>query len=110
MKALIAHKVGMTSTITPDGGVQAVTLLSVEPNTVTQIKSVEHDGYSALQLGSGTTAKIGKAQAGHFKPSKVAPKLAREVRITEIPEELAVGAQLNVDLFEIGDQVHVTAT
>ncbi len=109
MKALIARKVGMTSTINPDGAVEAVTLLTVESNTVTQLKNVERDGYVAVQLGTGSS-KLGKAQAGHFKPSKATPKLTREVRVAEIPEELTVGAQLNVDLFEIGDQVYVTAT
>lgn len=109
MKALIARKVGMTSTINQDGVAQVVTLLGVEPNIVTQVKTLERDGYSAVQLGSGN-AKHGKALAGHFKPSKASPKLTREVRVPEITEELAVGAQLSVDSFTIGDQVHVTAT
>jgi large subunit ribosomal protein L3 len=109
VKALIARKIGMTSTIDGDGVVQAVTLLVAEPNTITQIKNVERDGYAAVQLGSGK-AKLGKAQAGHYKPSKAEPRVAREFRIDEISEELSLGGQLNVDTFEVGDQVHVTAT
>jgi large subunit ribosomal protein L3 len=110
MKALITRKVGMTSTIAEDGVVQAVTLLKSEPNVITQIKNQETDGYTALQLGFETDKKLGKAQAGHFKASKVTPKVAREFRLDEITEEMKLGEQLSADQFEIGDQVHVTAT
>jgi large subunit ribosomal protein L3 len=110
MKALITRKVGMTSTIAEDGVVQAVTLLKSEPNVITQIKNQETDGYTALQLGFETDKKLGKAQAGHFKASKATPKVAREFRLDEITEEMKLGEQLSADQFEIGDQVHVTAT
>ena len=109
MKALIARKIGMISTIDSEGVVRAVTLLVAEPNTITQIKNVGRDGYMAVQLGTGN-AKLGKAQAGHYKPSKAEPRAAREFRIDEITEDLSLGGQLNVDTFEVGDQVHVTAT
>jgi large subunit ribosomal protein L3 len=110
MKALITRKVGMTSTIKEDGAVQAITLLAVEPNVITQLKTEERDGYTAVQVGSGTDKKLAKPQAGHAKASKASPKRLREFRTPEITEELAVGTQLNVDSFEVGDQVHVTAT
>ena len=109
MKALITRKVGMTSAIAEDGVVQAVTILSVEPNVITQLKNNEVDGYTALQVGTGN-AKLGKSQTGHFKPSKATPKVVREFRIDEISEDQKVGDQLNVDTFEVGDQVSVTAT
>lgn len=109
MKALITRKVGMTSATAEDGALQPITLLSVQPNVITQIKNEERDGYTAVQLGT-EKAKLGKAQAGHYKPSKAEPKVAKEFRIDEITEDLKVGEQLNVDTFEVGDQVNVTAT
>ncbi len=110
MKAFITTKVGMTSTITEDGVVQAVTLLSATPNVVTQIKNDDTDGYNAVQVGMGTAKKMGKTLAGHFKLSKSQPKVTREFRITEQPEDLSVGSQLAADVFSVGDNVHVTAT
>lgn len=106
---MITRKVGMTSTINEDGAVVAVTLLSVEPNVVTQVKTDESDGYNAIQLGSGT-AKLGKSQAGHFKPSKASPKIVREFRVDEITEDLQVGNTLTMEAFSIGDKVSVTGT
>ncbi|HUD10088.1 MAG TPA: 50S ribosomal protein L3 [Candidatus Saccharimonadales bacterium] len=109
MKALITRKVGMTSAIAEDGVVQAITLLSADPNVITQLKDQERDGYMAVQVGT-EKAKLGKSQTGHFKASKTTPKVVREFRIDEISEDLKVGEQLNVDTFEVGDQVSVTAT
>lgn len=108
MKALITRKLGMTSTVSEDGSLQAVTLLSVEPNTVTQIKTTDTDGYNALQMGTGM-AKLGKAQAGHFKQAKVTPKIVREIRLKEAPEQdLGIGTSQNTEVFSIGDIVSVT--
>lgn len=108
MKALITRKVGMTSTIDQDGTVQAVTLLSVGEHTVISHKTDEKDGYTAVQVGAETTKKLSKSVAGHVKPTKVMPKLIREFRITEIPEELNVGSKISADVFSIGDTVQVT--
>lgn len=110
MKALITRKVGMTSTIAEDGTVQAITLLATDPNVITQIKTDEVDGYKSVQLGAGQDKKMGKAQAGHYKPSKTQPKVAREFRIDEISEDLAVGSILTAEVFSIGDEVDVTGT
>jgi large subunit ribosomal protein L3 len=110
MKALITRKVGMTSTIGSDGVVQAVTWLSASPCVITQVKTDETDGYTAVQLGTEEAKSMGKAQAGHFKPSKVQPKLVREIRIDEIDESLKVGESFSADLFEPGDVVDVTGT
>jgi large subunit ribosomal protein L3 len=109
MKALITRKVGMTSTIADDGVVQAVTLLSASPNVITQVKTDDTDGYTAIQLGMGEAKKMGKAQAGHFKPSKVQPKVVREIRIEKIDENTTVGESLTADVFNVGDIVNVTA-
>ncbi len=111
MKALITRKLGMASVIREDGVLAAVTLLSAKPNTVTQIKTTEKDGYEAIQLGAEDGKKLGKALLGHLKNSKVQPKLIREFRIIgDAPEGLDVGSQLEVDIFEVGDLVKVTAT
>lgn len=109
MKAIISRKVGMTSIINDDGVVQPVTLLSASPCVITQVKTDEVDGYKAVQLGSGE-AKLGKAQAGHFKASGATPRIVCEVRIDEITEDIKVGEKLSADIFVIGDTVNVTGT
>ncbi len=110
MKALITRKVGMTSIVSEDGMLVPVTLLSASPNVVTQVKTVDTDGYQALQLGFENDKSIGKAQAGHFKKSGATPKVVKEVRIdgeTEAPE---LGAEVKADIFAVGDTVSVTGT
>lgn len=109
MKAMISRKVGMTSIINEDGAVQAVTLLSASPCVITQVKTDEKDGYMAIQLGMGE-AKHGKAQAGHYMPSKVSPKVVREFRIAEPSEDLKVGESISADVFNVGDVIDVTGT
>lgn len=110
MKALITRKVGMTSTIADDGVVTAITLLSASPCVITQVKTSETDGYTAIQLGAETGKNIPKAQQGHFKAAKANPKVVREFRIAEIDESLTVGATFAADVFSIGDVVSVTGT
>ena len=109
MKAMISRKVGMTSIINDDGAVQAVTLLSASPCVITQVKTDETDGYKAIQIGTGE-AKLGKAQAGHYKASGIAPKMACEIRVDEITEEDKVGEKISADVFVVGDSVNVTGT
>lgn len=112
MKALITRKVGMTSTISEDGTVQAVTLLSASPCVVTQVKTADPDGYTAVQVGFEEAKKqnVNKAQAGHFKKAglEVMPKIVREFRVDEITEDLQVGAKINPEVFSVGDVVDVT--
>lgn len=108
MKALITRKVGMTSTINENGVVQAITLLSVQPHTVLHHKTEEKDGYTAVQVGAEETKKLSKSVAGHVKAAKAMPKIIREFRMPEIPEELTVGATINADVFSVGDDVQVT--
>lgn len=111
MKALITRKIGMTSIIKDDGSLKAITLLSATPNTITQIKSQDNDGYQAVQIGFEEikTDKLGKAMAGHLKPSKAAAKIIREFRFEgELDENMKVGEKLSADLFEVGDTVDVT--
>ncbi len=108
MKALITRKLGMTSTINQDGVVQAVTLLSVQDHTVLQHKTEEKDGYTAVQVGTENAKKLSKSVTGHVKNAKVMPKIIREFRMDEIPEELNVGSKISADVFSVGDEVHVT--
>lgn len=108
--SLITRKVGMTSTIAEDGTVQAVTLLAASPNVVTQVKSTEKDGYNALQVGFETANKLNKPMAGHFKKSKAAPKIIREVRIEELTEDMKIGETISADSFNVGDVVDVIGT
>lgn len=110
MKALITRKVGMTSTIAEDGTMTAITLLSASPSVITQVKTAETDGYSAVQVGAETAKQLGKAQAGHFKAAGVLPRIVREFRVPEISEDLSVGTNLTAEVFSIGDVVNVTGT
>jgi large subunit ribosomal protein L3 len=111
VKALIARKVGMTSTISKDGVVEPVTLLLTEPNVVAQIKTTEIDGYNAIQLGSGklNKTKIGKSKAGHLKKSKHQVRYLREFRVKEHDSELKVGDEITVSDFEVGELINVTS-
>jgi len=114
MKALITRKVGMTSTIAEDGVVTAVTLLSASPCVITQVKTDETDGYTAVQIGfeEAKAQNTAKAQQGHFKAAgtKIMPKIVREFRVDEITEDLKVGETINPEVFSVGDVVHVTGT
>jgi large subunit ribosomal protein L3 len=109
VKVLITRKVGMTSTISENGVMSPITLLSVHDNVVTQVKTVDNDGYSAVQLGSETKKKLNKPQVNHFKTSKVTPKIVKEFRVND-DEVLAVGDTISFDNFEVGDVVDVTGT
>jgi large subunit ribosomal protein L3 len=110
MKALITRKVGMTSTIAEDGVVTAITLLSASPCVITQVKTDETDGYTAVQIGTEEDKRMGKAQAGHFKAANIMPKVVREFRIAEIDENIKVGESFSADVFNVGDTVDVTGT
>jgi large subunit ribosomal protein L3 len=110
VKALLTRKLGMTNILDDEGASIAITLLSAKPNTVTQLKNDETDGYRAVQVGFEDTKKLGKSQAGHFKMAKSSPKVSREFRIIseEETEGLEVGAQIGTDSFELGDLVSVS--
>jgi len=108
VKALITRKIGMTSTINEAGVVEAITLLAVNDNVITQIKNSEIDGYSAVQIGFESDKNIAKAQVGHAKNAKATPKHFREFKITDGEEELTVGDKINVESFELGDKIDVT--
>ena len=109
MKALLGTKIGMTQIIGEDGIVTPVTLIQAGPMTVTQVKSVETDGYNAVQLAYGEGKNLSKAVAGHTAKAKTTPKKIREIRVETLPE-LNVGDSFDVTEFALGDMVNVTGT
>ena len=78
--------------------------------TVTQVKTVESDGYNAVQVAYGEGKNLSKAVAGHVKPAQVTPKHIREFRVEELPEGLKVGDAIDVSAFALGDIVDATGT
>jgi large subunit ribosomal protein L3 len=110
MKALLGTKIGMTQLLQEDGVAIPVTLIQAGPCTVTQVKTADKDGYSAVQIGFGEGKNLSNAIKGHVAASKSTPKVLKEVRVEELPEGLTVGSTLNVEQFEVGDHVDVTGT
>ena len=105
---LIGRKVGMTQVFQADGTMIPVSVVSVEPNTVTRLRTPERDGYTAVQLGIEESGKLNKPDMGQLKNL---PKLAvlREFRLDEAANEAyTVGQKLDVSLFAAGDIVQVT--
>lgn len=107
MKTLLGTKVGMTQILGEDGVAVPVTLIKAGPVTVTQVKTVESDGYTAVQLGYGNGKNLSNAVAGHVKKAGVTPKKLKEVRVDELGE-MKVGDAFDVAIFEVGDSVDVT--
>jgi len=110
MKALLGTKVGMTQLLQEDGVAIPVTIIQAGPCTVTQVKSVDKDGYTAVQIGYGMGKNLSNAVKGHLKESKVTPKYIREVRVSDLPEGMVVGSTIDTTQFEVGDHVDVTGT
>jgi large subunit ribosomal protein L3 len=111
---LIGRKRGMTRVFTEQGDSVPVTVIEASPNRVTQVKTVEVDGYSALQITMGTkrNSLVNKPQAGHFSKAGVeAGEGLWELRLEgEEGKDLEAGAELNVGQFEVGQKVDVTGT
>ncbi len=107
MKALLGTKIGMTQVIGEDGVTIPVTLIQAGPCTVTQVKTVESDGYNAVQVGFDEGKNLSKAVAGHVKPAGVTPKVIREFRVEDLGE-IKVGDAWDVTEFELGDNVDAT--
>ena len=107
MKALLGTKIGMTQIIGEDGVTIPVTLIQAGPVTVTQVKSVETDGYNAVQVAYGEGKNLSKAVAGHVKTAGVTPKEIREFVIDDLGE-LKVGDSWDVTEFELGDTIDAT--
>ncbi|MCB8888441.1 MULTISPECIES: 50S ribosomal protein L3 [Halomonadaceae] len=110
---LVGKKAGMTRVFTEDGASVPVTVIEVDPNRVTRVKTVESDGYAAVQVttGSRKAKHLTKAQAGQFAKAGVeAGRSLMEFRLAEGEEAPEVGGELTVSLFEAGQMIDVTGT
>lgn len=107
---IVGRKTGMTRIFTADGKSIPVTVIEATPNRVTQVKTPEHDGYSAVQVTAGErrNSRITKPEAGHFAKAGVAAGRGLwEFRLQDGVESPAVGAELTVAAFEAGQKVDV---
>ena len=112
MKGILGRKIGMTQVFTKSNKVVPVTVISVEPNVVTQIKTKENDGYEAIQLGFDTKREklATKASIGHTNKAKTTPKrFFKEIKGVDI-NNYSLGQEIKVDIFEEGEVVDVTGT
>ena len=105
IKGIVATKIGMSQIFRPDGKVVPVTIVQAGPCTITQIKTDEHDGYQAAQVGFGTLKQMNKPKRGHIGRGTSFRHL-REMPVDSV-EGLHVGQQFTADLFEPGDKVDV---
>lgn len=112
MKGILGKKIGMTQVFTKDGKLIPVTVIEVEPNIVTQIKTVEKDGYEAIQLATDTIREklSNKPQMGHTNKANTTPKrFFREIRGVNV-SDYTLGQTIGVDIFNAGEIVDVTGT
>ncbi len=112
MKTLIGKKVGMTQIFDEKGRVVPVTVIEAGPCVIAQVKSVETDGYNAIQLGFGEVkeSKLNKPEKGHFAKANIAPKKhLREFRLESV-EGVTVGTELTVSEFAEGDKLDIQGT
>ena len=111
MKSIIGKKIGMTSIFDTTGKQTAVTIIEAGPCVVTQKKTVETDGYNALQIAFGDKKEKHslKSETGHFAKAQTSPKkFVQEIRDSEIDK--AVGETITVDIFTEGDKIEVVGT
>ena len=111
-KAILGRKLGMTQIFTEEGQVVPVTVVESGNNVVVQNKTVENDGYNAIQIGFGAIkeSKVNSPMKGHFAKAGVAPgKFIRDMRL-ENASEYNVGDTIGVDIFSAGELVDVTGT
>ena len=111
-KGILGRKVGMTQFFTANGELVPVTVIEATPNVVMQLKTVETDGYEAVQIGYHDQREVltNKPAKGHAAKAKTAPKrFIREIKDVELGD-YEVGQEIKVDLFEAGDIIDVTGT
>ena len=112
MKGILGRKIGMTGVFAKDGKLIPVTVIEIEPNIVTQIKTKETDGYEAIQLASVNKREklSNKPEQGHFKKSNSTPKrFLKEIRGVDV-SSYSIGQELKADVFTEGEIVDVTGT
>ena len=108
IRGLLGKKIGMTQVFRQDGRVVPVTVVQVGPCTITQIKTVEKDGYEAAQVGYSEVKRLNKPLRGHLGRTGLFPYL-REFPVDAL-DDLEVGQRINVDLFQSGEKVDVIGT
>jgi large subunit ribosomal protein L3 len=111
MQGIIGKKIGMTSIFSEEGKMLPCTVIEATPNVVTQIKTMENDGYEAVQLAYGEKKEknVGKPLLGHFKKAKTTPK-KKLVEFDSFEQEMELGKEINLDLFIEGEFVDVVGT
>jgi large subunit ribosomal protein L3 len=107
---ILGVKLGMSQVFRPDGRAVPVTAIEAGPCTVTQLKTAERDGYSAVQVGFGARKRVNRPTRGHLRKSGAPPlRYLREFRLTD-DSTLALGDKLDVSVFKPGDRVDVVGT
>ena len=111
MKGILGKKLGMTQIFTEEGIVVPVTVVEAGPNVVTQVKTVEKDGYNAIQEGfeDAKEKSLNKPQKGHLAAANVLKKHLKEFRVDAV-EEFTVGQEIKADLFAAGEKIDITGT
>tara|TARA_B100000900_G_scaffold305308_1_gene263976 strand:+ start:209 stop:1012 length:804 start_codon:yes stop_codon:yes gene_type:complete len=107
---LVGVKTGMTRVFDDSGTSIPVTVINVDSNRISQIKTKERDGYSAIQIAYGTQkeSRLNKSQIGHYKKSNLQPARGQhEFRVNEISDDMTVGADIKVDRFKAGEHVDI---
>lgn len=112
MKAIIGRKIGMTQVFAEDGTIYPVTVVEVLPNVVTQVKTVEKDGYAAIQVGyeDKKPSRVNKPRKGIFAKAGVTPKYELHELVGDEMLNYEVGSEIKVDIFNKGDVVDVIGT
>jgi large subunit ribosomal protein L3 len=110
-KGILGTKLGMTQVFDENNRVVPVTVVQAEPNTVTQVKTVESDGYTAVQLAYGARKRVTKPVAGHLAKAGVeTARVLAEIRLTDADELPELGSTVTVETFAKGDVIDVTGT
>ncbi|MGY0694014.1 50S ribosomal protein L3 [Virgibacillus sp. FSP13] len=111
-KGILGRKIGMTQLFSEDGELIPVTVVQAEPNVVLQKRTLENDGYEALQIGFADEkeSRTNKAEKGHAEKANTTPKrYVREIRNANL-DEYEVGQEISVEVFQAGDKIDVTGT
>ena len=110
---IIGTKLGMTQIFSSEGIAYPVTVIQAGPCNITQLKTINSDGYNSIQLGykNQKESKTTKPLLGHFNKNQISPKkYLKEFRINDFNEEYKVGSEINVSQFQVGDMLNVTGT
>lgn len=112
MQGIIGKKIGMTSMFSEEGKMTPVTVVECTPNVVTQIKTMENDGYEAIQVGHGDQkeSRTTKALLGHFKKAGTTPKRKLVEFLGAPDEDMKLGTEITVEMFTEGEFINVVGT